>query len=152
MRLRRWLRCVTCSHAPQQPTEPTWPGPLAEFLGEAKSKIEELSTLLAEREEEFYSFKNDVRPAARIPAAHMPRSPHAPQPSTWPAAARAVPSSLPPPTSARCMSQQEEDYDDESEATDGVDNIDYADDEEDDDEDVGSEDRKAKLEVPHAPA
>ena len=33
---------------------------MAEFLGEAKSKIEELSTLLAEREEEFYSFKNDV--------------------------------------------------------------------------------------------
>merc|ERR1711865_1268464 len=32
---------------------------MQEFLGEAKSKIEELSTLLAEREEEFYSFKND---------------------------------------------------------------------------------------------
>ena len=75
MRLRRWLRCVTCSHAPQQPTEPTWPGPLAEFLGEAKSKIEELSTLLAEREEEFYSFKNDVRPAARMPAAQIPAAP-----------------------------------------------------------------------------
>merc|ERR1719364_146798 len=30
---------------------------MQEFLG--KSKIEELSTLLAEREEEFYSFKND---------------------------------------------------------------------------------------------
>ena len=79
---------------------------MQEFLGEAKSKIEELSTLLAEREEEFYSFKND----------------------------------------------QEEDYDDESEATDGVDNIDYADDEEDDDEDVGSEDRKAKLEALKAKA
>merc|ERR1712127_788179 len=47
---------------------------------------------------------------------------------------------------------QEEDYDDESEATDGVDNIDYADDEEDDDEDVGSEDRKAKLEALKAKA
>ena len=80
MRLRRWLRCVTCSHAPQQPTEPTWPGPLAEFLGEAKSKIEELSTLLAEREEEFYSFKNDVRPAARMHARSPdPRSPHMPR-------------------------------------------------------------------------
>eukprot|EP00908_Phaeocystis_cordata_P008492 Transcript_19170.p2 GENE.Transcript_19170~~Transcript_19170.p2 ORF type:complete len:174 (-),score=72.09 Transcript_19170:782-1303(-) len=32
---------------------------LQEFLGEAKSKVEELSTLLAEREEEFYSFKSD---------------------------------------------------------------------------------------------
>merc|ERR1719181_2180683 len=32
---------------------------LQEFLGEAKSKIEELSTLLAEREEEFYSFRSD---------------------------------------------------------------------------------------------
>lgn len=79
---------------------------MQEFLGEAKSKVEELSTLLAEREEEFYSFKND----------------------------------------------QEEDYDDESESTDGVDNIDYADDEEDDDEDVGSADRKAKLEALKAKA
>merc|ERR1719379_3089529 len=32
---------------------------LSEFLGEAKSKVEELSALLAEREEEFYSFKNE---------------------------------------------------------------------------------------------
>merc|ERR1719181_1640013 len=32
---------------------------LSEFLGEAKSKVEELSTLLAEREEEFYSFRSD---------------------------------------------------------------------------------------------
>ena len=39
-----------------------------------------------------------------------------------------------------------------NQSTDGVDNIDYADDEEDDDEDVGSADRKAKLEVPHAAA
>lgn len=53
---------------------------------------------------------------------------------------------------ARFGSQQEDDYDDEAETTDGVDNIDYADDEEDEDEDVGSEDRKARLEVPHAPA
>ena len=38
---------------------------LAEFMGEAKAKVEELSALLAEREEEFYSFKNDgVRPAS----------------------------------------------------------------------------------------
>ena len=40
---------------------------LAEFMGEAKAKIEELSALLAEREEEFYSFKNDgVRPASAL--------------------------------------------------------------------------------------
>ena len=49
------------SHAPRPAWPRPLPSPLAEFLGEAKSKIEELSTLLAEREEEFYSFKNDVR-------------------------------------------------------------------------------------------
>ena len=47
----------------------------AEFLGEAKSKIEELSTLLAEREEEFYSFRSDGvgqshRPLAFLLSAH----------------------------------------------------------------------------------
>ena len=118
---------------PQQPDDPR-SGPLAEFLGEAKSKIEELSTLLAEREEEFYSFKNDVR-----------FSPHA-RPLTL-----AVPS--PASDLARFVPGQEgDDYDDEAESTDGVDNIDYADDEEDDEEDVGSEDRKARLEVPPIPA
>ena len=96
-------------------------------------------------------------PAAQIPAAlhmlrslHMSRSLH--MAGLCPGGALCSPSPLPPPTSLRCTSQQEDDYDDEAETTDGVDNIDYADDEEDDDEDVGSEDRKAKLEVPHAPA
>ena len=80
---------------------------------------------------------------------HMSRSLH--MAALCPGGALCSPSPLPPPTSLRCTSQQEDDYDDEAETTDGVDNIDYADDEEDDDEDVGSEDRKAKLEVPHAP-
>ncbi len=80
---------------------------------------------------------------------HMSRSLH--MAGLCPGGALCSPSPLPPPTSLRCTSQQEDDYDDEAETTDGVDNIDYADDEEDDDEDVGSEDRKAKLEVPHAP-
>ena len=66
MRVSRSVR-VGSSHAPCA----AWPrplaSPLAEFLGEAKSKIEELSTLLAEREEEFYSFKNDVRRLATHP-------------------------------------------------------------------------------------
>ena len=94
-------------------------------------------------------------------SAHACPQPRSPQPTTCPAtlhvAGRCFPScALFSPASdlgpLHVSQQEESDYDDESEATDGVDNIDYADDEEDDDEDVGSEDRKAKLEVPHAPA
>ena len=66
MRVSRSVR-VGSSHAPCAAWPRPLPSPLAEFLGEAKSKIEELSTLLAEREEEFYSFKNDVRRLVHTP-------------------------------------------------------------------------------------
>jgi len=48
---------------------------------------------------------------------HMSRSLH--MAGLCPGGALCSPSPLPPPTSLRCTSQQEDDYDDEAETTDG---------------------------------